>query len=128
MCHLVLFMPILGLVVFWFLPFHIAGHLYAVILAFSVVLYVKFMRAMYATVQTGVEPMLGEAREVIETIHSKGRVRLHGETWSAVSRDVIARGDCAEIVSVEGLTLRARKVQDGSVRQHREREFGCAMK
>ncbi|MFQ5798049.1 MAG: NfeD family protein [Candidatus Binatia bacterium] len=128
MCHLVLLMPIFGLAVFWVLPFGVASPVYAVILALSAILYWKIMRAMQRPVQTGVEPMVGEFAKVIDTIRPRGRVQLHGEIWNAVSSDVVRKGDSAEIIALEGLTLLVRKAQDRSTSRQRKTRASCALR
>jgi membrane-bound serine protease (ClpP class) len=56
-------------------------------------------------VVTGVQGMLGDAAEAIESFTGKGRVRYHGELWNAVSELALSPGQKARIVKVVGLTL-----------------------
>lgn len=112
MCHLILMMPILGLAVFWFWPTSEALPIYTMILLLSAVVYFVIMRAMMRPAQTGREGMLHEIAEVIEPINSKGHVRVHGEIWQAVCSDSLRKGDHAEVIGMNGLTLRVKRFQD----------------
>ena len=38
-----------------------------------------------------------------------GRVRVHGEIWSAIASEPIASGDRVTVTNVDGLTLTVRK-------------------
>ena len=59
-------------------------------------------------VRGGVEGMIGERGEVIEACEPEGRVRVHGEIWTAVAADghVFAPGDRVRVESVDGLKVR----------------------
>jgi membrane-bound serine protease (ClpP class) len=54
---------------------------------------------------TGAEQMIGSAAEVIEWSGFKGRVRVHGEIWSARSNRAFKAEDAVRVVGREGLTL-----------------------
>jgi membrane-bound serine protease (ClpP class) len=60
---------------------------------------------------TGVEGLVGEVGVALEPIApgSPGRVRVHGESWSAVAGESIAIGDRVRTAEVNGLTLTVRK-------------------
>ena len=113
MAHLIFLLPVLGLVVFWLLPFQAALVVYALIVLASIAAYVAIARAMRSPVETGSEGLVGQRGEVVEAEGGKPRVSVEGEFWHAVSNDELAPGDRVEIVAVEGgLTLRVRRVQD----------------
>ncbi len=59
-------------------------------------------------VQGGAEGMIGERAEVLEACDPDGRVRVHGEIWSAVAEDgqAFAAGERVRVVAVEGLRVR----------------------
>jgi membrane-bound serine protease (ClpP class) len=59
--------------------------------------WIRFLRRYRVT--TGVEGMIGERAEVI----GPGRVRVHGEIWSA--RCDRAEGETVRVAGVDGLTL-----------------------
>ncbi|CAB1060372.1 hypothetical protein D1BOALGB6SA_5138 [Olavius sp. associated proteobacterium Delta 1] len=68
MCHLIFFLPVFGLPVFWFFPFKTALVVYLVIWAVSLLLYYKVFQAMRSKVCTGKEAMLGKTAVVIRNI------------------------------------------------------------
>lgn len=117
MYHLILSMPIVGLVAFWIWPFPIAMPIYLVILLVSGVIYFKVGRSMQRPVTTGSEAMLGGRVEVIDMNGHEGRVRFNGATWNAVSDDSFRPGDRAQVLAVDGLTLKIGKVSPPSPEQ-----------
>ena len=62
-------------------------------------------RAHRSPVATGVKAMLGATVEALEDFTARGRVRYHGELWSAVTSVPLKQGQRARIVKVEGLKL-----------------------
>lgn len=69
----------------------------------EVYFWIRFLRRYRVT--TGAEGLVGERVEVIESCAPRGRVRVHGEIWNALSRAGLEAGDPARIASVDGLTL-----------------------
>lgn len=55
--------------------------------------------------KTGAEAMIGTAAEVVSPCRPTGRVRVHGELWSAVCNDGADVGDTVRIAAVDELTL-----------------------
>lgn len=109
MCHLILMMPVIGLGVFWILPFSVALPLYLLIVALSGFIYFKIMRAMKHRPQSGPEAMIGHTVKIIETTGQSGRVIYDGEIWEAESDELLKEGEQVEILAVEGLTLQVGK-------------------
>lgn len=67
-------------------------------------LWIKFLRRY--RVRGGAEGMLGERAEVIETCDPRGRVKVHGEIWTAVAADgSLPAGARGRVIAVEGLTV-----------------------
>lgn len=60
---------------------------------------------------TGAEGLIGETGLALEPIApgTAGRVRVHGESWSAAASEPIASGDRVTVTRVNGLTLTVRK-------------------
>jgi len=87
MCHLVLLMPVLGLTLFWFLPFSYALPSYIVIVLASVFLYRTITKAMRKPPQDGFQSLIGTKAEVVSKLASSHSaqylVRSQGELWSA---------------------------------------------
>ncbi|MDP4129602.1 MAG: nodulation protein NfeD [Bacteroidota bacterium] len=64
------------------------------------------LKAQRAKPVTGVEGMMGETGEAIDSLQPGGRVRVHGETWNAVSvSGNINKGEKVRVVEVKDLTL-----------------------
>ena len=110
MCHIVLILPVLGLVVFLILPFDIALPVYAVILSISIYFYITIMKAMKKPVETGSEEMMHETVSVLDTIKPEGHVKFQNEIWNASSGEILKKGDKAEIIGLNGLTLIVKKI------------------
>jgi membrane-bound serine protease (ClpP class) len=96
--------------------FSIAWQLVAVMaLTGSLVLFgiVSFaVRARKRPVVSGVEGMLRERAEAVESFDRQGRVRVHGEVWNAVTRVPVLAGQKLHIVRVDGLTLEVEPAQE----------------
>lgn len=62
-------------------------------------------------ITTGIESMIGADAEVLEWKNNKGRVRVQGEDWQAISNDKkpFKIGDITHISSVDKLTVRIEK-------------------
>lgn len=69
------------------------------------------LTAQRAAPVTGVEGLIGESGVALEPIAAgaAGRVRVHGEIWSARADEPIAIGDRVKTTHVNGLTLTVRK-------------------
>ena len=85
MCHLIFFLPIFGLPVFWFFPFNIALPVYLFIVGISMLLYYKIFKAMRARVHNGLEAMLGKTGVVLKNIDPEGKIKYATEIWNAVA-------------------------------------------
>jgi membrane-bound serine protease (ClpP class) len=81
---------------------------FTAIAAFLVRLALTSQRAVPVT---GAEGLIGETGYVLEPIvpGAPGRVRAHGESWSAVAGEPIASGDRVTVTNIDGLTLSVRK-------------------
>jgi membrane-bound serine protease (ClpP class) len=95
--------------------FSIAWQLVAAMaLAGSLVLFgiVSFaVRARKRPVVSGIEGMLRERAEAVESFDRQGHVRVHGEVWNAVTRVPVLAGQKLQIVRVDGLTLEVEPAQ-----------------
>jgi membrane-bound serine protease (ClpP class) len=112
MCHLVLLLPIFGLVVFWILPIWIALPLYVLILLISLILYYAIMKAMKTPVKTGAKGMIGMVGNFLGFNSNEGIVRVHGEIWNASSPDNLNSGEEIRVVSVNGLHLLVESINN----------------
>jgi membrane-bound serine protease (ClpP class) len=65
------------------------------------------VRAQRTPSVTGTSGMLGEVGEALTSIEAGGigRVRTHGEIWSAMATQPVAPGDLVRVTDVRGLRL-----------------------
>ena len=107
MCHLLLLLPILALPVFWLWPFDVAGPVYAVIAAASLVIYALTIKTMRLPVRTGKEEMLHATGRVVDMPNAGTIwVRVHDERWLARTAGAgLHAGDRVRVVGMEGMTL-----------------------
>ena len=106
MCHLILGIPVLALVLFFFFPFRVALTIYLPVTAASVFVYFKIMKAMSSKVQTGFERMIGEEAVVIEDLNPEGKVEIMDEMWKARSNGKkFPIGKKVRVSGVQGLVL-----------------------
>jgi membrane protein implicated in regulation of membrane protease activity len=106
MCHLLLLMPIIGLVVFWIWPLSIAIPVYLVILILSTAIYVIALKSMRKPVVTGSEGLIGKAAEILDMSNHKGHVRIENEIWDAYTDEPLQKGDEARVIEIQGMTLK----------------------
>ncbi len=108
MCHLIFFLPVFGLPVFWFFPFKTALILYLIICAISLFLYYKIFKAMRAKVRNGLAAMLGKTGVVLQNIDPEGKIKYATEIWNAVAEgEKFLKG---EKVVISGFTYGLRVI------------------
>ena len=108
MHHLLLILPLLGLILFIFLPWPAALPLYVVILVGSLAIYWKIIQAQRRKPVTGKRAMIGNRAVVVRAKGDDVEVEYEGEIWRAVSTQPLEPGQQVTIKAVEGLTLRVR--------------------
>jgi membrane-bound serine protease (ClpP class) len=82
--------------------------------AFFVVVAGLAFRAQRARPSSGKEGLLGEKGFARETIDPEGLVFVHGEHWKAQSEERIEPGERVEVMGMEGLVLKVRKIPNRS--------------
>ena len=106
MCHLILFLPVFALPLFWIFPPDTALPLYLFILGISLFLYFKVFQAMRQKVCTGQEGMLGRNGVVIEDIDPEGKIRCANEIWYAATEGrSLLKGEKVRITHIKRLML-----------------------
>lgn len=119
MCHLVLALPFLALPVLWLLPPEVGIATYAAIVALSAAVYVLALKAMRMPVSTGAESLLHATGSVRVADRHNLTVWIKSELWSAESMGAeCVEGDYVEVVAVDGLTLKVRKIEAGDLRKN----------
>jgi len=84
----------------------------AVISGFFIGVAMLAMRAYLSKPRTGYEALIGEVAETREALAPRGKVFVHGELWNAVADDTIPAGTPVEVVGVENLWLKVKKIGD----------------
>ena len=112
MCHLIFFLPIFGLPVFWIFPFNIALPVYLFIVGVSMLLYYKIYRALRTKVLNGMEAMLGKTGVVLKNIDPEGKIKYATELWNAVAEsERFTEGDK---VVINGFSYHMRVIVAGA--------------
>lgn len=119
MCHLILFLPVLALPIFWLMPLNLALPAYMIITSFTALLYWLIVRSMGRQPETGSESLIGTLAEVVSQFgpanHAQYLVRSHGELWTAVSPDAITAGETVNVTAVNGIRLVVRRSDRQSI-------------
>jgi membrane-bound ClpP family serine protease len=104
---LIMLLPLLGIILFFFLPLSQALPSYLAILAFSGFFYVLMFRVMKKRGKAGPTDFIGETAEILTWRRNSGTVFCRGGTWEARSEQTgdFRRGVKVRVVGVEGLTL-----------------------
>ena len=69
------------------------------------------IKARKRPVVSGQEEMLHAKGEALEDFAGKGRIRIHGEVWSAESAVPLTRGDKVQVVAIDGLVLHVQPAE-----------------
>ncbi len=106
MHHLLLFLPLLALILFYLLPWPVALPFYALILVGSIIGYWKALQAQRQPPVMGRKAMIGDRALVVKAEKGELEVEYKGEIWNAVSPQPLQPGQEVIVEKVEGLTLR----------------------
>jgi membrane protein implicated in regulation of membrane protease activity len=116
MWHLIIMLPIVGIIVFFLLPLSAAIPVYLVILLASGLAYWSVARAMRRRPKTGREGLIGATARVISHVQPGGNarylVRTQGELWGADSPDALREGEVVTVTGIDGLKLRVQQIRD----------------
>ena len=105
MCHIILGMPLISLILFYYLPFKTVIAIYLPVLFLSLFIYYKIRKAMESVPKGGMDEMMGEEGDIIESLTPEGRIRVKNEIWYARSTVPVMAGERGRIVGFDGLTL-----------------------
>jgi membrane protein implicated in regulation of membrane protease activity len=105
MCHVLMVMPLLGLLLFVFLPWPLALALYLPIVGLSWLGYKKIVYALHQPPLTGIGAMIGKQAEVVGSGVYWINVRYQQEIWRAECGEALRPGQPVIIEGAEGLTL-----------------------
>ncbi len=74
------------------------------------------IKAQFTPSRTGVETLVGRQVRVVDPVTPDGgRVFMDGEYWHATSDELIEEGATCQVESVDGLTVRVRRVPDRAI-------------
>lgn len=106
MCHLIFFLPVFALPVFWFFPLKAALAVYLIICGLSAFIYFKIFQAMRLKPRTGKNTMLGKTCRVIRDIAPDGKIQYGTEIWNATANGKrIPVGEKVTVHGFQGLTV-----------------------
>jgi membrane protein implicated in regulation of membrane protease activity len=107
--------PLLGLLLFAFLPWWFALPLWLIILGLSVLSSWKNMRSQERMpLVIGAKAMVGDRAVVTQVANQKVEVDYRGELWQAVSDEPLSRGQEVIILRVDRLVLYVMPAPDGA--------------
>lgn len=115
MNHVLLLLPLLGLVLFFILPIPTALPIYIVILIISLGFYMKAVKAMKLPVKTGEKGLVGMAGKVVKISDDTNLVSVHGELWNAVSKTKLKVGMIVKVIDVKDLTLTVKELKSDQI-------------
>jgi membrane-bound serine protease (ClpP class) len=105
-CHLLLLVPLVGLGLFWLLPWPLASVVYVVGVIPALLTAWFGWQALQTRPVMGIEAMLGEVAEAITDLAPLGQVRYRSDLWTALATAPVRQGERVRIEAVEGLRLR----------------------
>ncbi|HHS12155.1 MAG TPA: nodulation protein NfeD [bacterium] len=70
------------------------------------------LRARMSKATTGTQGIIGEKGEIIRACRPEGQVAVHGEIWKAVSEKPLKKGEKVEVVAVEGMVLKVKRLKE----------------
>ena len=89
----------------WLIPATIITTLFFIFIAGAGI------KAQFTESRTGKEALVGRQVEVADEINqTSGRIFVSGEYWNAVSDEEIKEGEACEIIEVQGLTVKVKKI------------------
>lgn len=106
MHHLLLVLPLIGLVLFIFLLWQVVLPFYLIILIGSLALYWKIIQAQRRRPVIGKRAMIRGQAVVVNVKEDEVEVDYQGEIWRAVSPQPLHPGQQVIIESIKGLILR----------------------
>ncbi len=113
MCHLLLLVPVIGLLAFVFLPLPQALAIYLPLAVVSLGLFYLVFRSV-RKLAVAWEDAVGGTGEVVSRLE-RGRstqwlVRHRGELWTASSRDDLAITEQVKVISLDGIKLVVERI------------------
>lgn len=105
MCHLVLFMPVFALPVFWLLPWPMATAIYLVVVVLSAWFYYVVIRIMHRPSPIGIHTLLNSHGTLVQANGSCGLARIGRELWKVESSDSLQANEDIKVTGRHGFVL-----------------------
>ena len=103
---IVMALPILGIGLFFILPFWTAFPIYLCISLFAALVYYGMFKGMGGKALMGQKKMIGREVLVVDDINPEGKVEFEGEIWTATAEDKhFFKGERVKIRRFQGMTL-----------------------
>jgi membrane-bound serine protease (ClpP class) len=72
------------------------------------------VKSRHRPVVSGMEELIGGEATVVDDFEHSGRVKIHSETWSAVTDQAMHKGQRVRVRGVDGLTLEVEPMDDAT--------------
>ncbi len=105
MHHLILLVPVVAVILFFFAPWQVALPVYLFLAVGSLWAYYKALQALKQPPLMGRRVIVGQKARVVRMEKGQIDVEYDGEIWKAVSSRKVEPGQQVVIKGVDGLTL-----------------------
>lgn len=114
MCHLVLFMPLFVLPVFWLLPWPLATAIYVCVLTISAWLYYVIIKLMSRPSKIGLHTLFDANGIVVQTEGLCGLARFGRELWKVKSPTPLMKNQKIKVTGRDGFVLKVAHASPGN--------------
>lgn len=114
MCHLVLFMPLFALPVFWLLPWPLATAIYVCVLAISAWLYYVTIKLMHRPSKIGLHTLFDTDGTIIQARGLCGLARIGRELWKVESPTPLVEKQQVRVTGRRGFVLQVADAASGT--------------
>ncbi len=105
MCHLLFVLPVVALVLFFFLPAAQATYLSIPLFLIFFSLTWVMWKDLRRPVSTGIEGLVGSRAQVVSKTKYGVKVSLKGELWDVVCGDELSVGETVRVTGFERMKL-----------------------
>lgn len=113
--------PVVGLVLFTFLPFWTALPVYLAASVWSIVGFALWWRTESLPKRLGADSLMGQRATVVGASGTTGTAYMRGEYWRVQSHDPLTPGDRVRVVNVHKATLIVEREPGTSADAHPQR-------
>ena len=105
MCHIVPFMPVLALPIFWLLPLPLASGIYAIIVGLSAWFYYVVIKIMHRPSRIGLQTLIDARGRVIQANGTCGLARIGRELWKIEAKESLKANEGVTVMGHRGFVL-----------------------